>query len=135
MSKTNVQINENEGEWHIRGEIDLTSAAAVSTIRGSNQVAAKTATGTYTVTVKGTQALKLVETLDERVVFARTVPATALGCRISSVANGTGVNSDDIVITIKTMALPTSGADTDTTAATTLSFQVVIRTIKMGNPL
>lgn len=135
MSKTNVQINENEGEWHIRGEIDLSAAAAVLANRGSNQVVAKTATGTYTVTVKGTQALKLVEILDRRVVFNGTVPATALGCRISSVANGSGVNSDDVVITLKTMASPTSGADTDTTAATTLSFQVVIRTIKMGNPL
>lgn len=130
---TNTQIIQNEFEWHIRGQVDLDSSAAVTANRGTGQTAAKTATGTYTVTVKGSQALKLVEILDQRVNFANTVPASATGCRISSITQS--ATSDDVVITIKTMASPNTGADTDTSAATTLSFQVVLRVGKMGNPL
>lgn len=131
---TNQNYTQNEGEWSIRGQIDLSAAAAVTANRGTNQVAAKTATGTYTVTVKGTANLKLVEMLDQRVAFANGAPVTALGCRISSVTQTAG--TDDIVITIKTtLTAGGSGADTDVTGATTLSYEVVIRIAKMGNPL
>lgn len=123
----------NEHRWEIEGQIDLSAAAAVTAFRGSAMTAAKTATGTYTVTIAGSEALKLVEILDSSVDFTGTVPATATGCRISSVTqSSSGVANEPIVITIKTMASPTTGADTDTTAATTLTFRVVLRVGKMG---
>lgn len=130
---TNVQMIQNEFEWVIRGEIDL-AVAAVTANRGSNQVAARTGVGTYTVTIKGNHGLKLVEILERQVSWQGAVPTTALGCRISSVVQTAG--TDDIVITIKTMANPTSGADTDNTVTSpTLSYKVVLRVGKMGNPL
>lgn len=124
---------QNEFEWQIRGQIDLNASAAVIANRGTNQTAAKTAVGTYTVVVKGNEALKLVEILQTQANFAYTAPATALGVRIASVVQSS--TTDDITITFKTSANPTSGADTDTTAATTISFVVVLRVGKMGNPL
>ena len=126
-------IYQNEWRWVIEGEIDLSAAAAVSAGRGTDMTFTKTATGTYTAVIKGSKGLKLVEILDRRVTFNGTVPAAATGCRISGVTQDT--STDDITITIKTMASPTTGADTDTTAATTLSFKVVLRTGKMGSPL
>ena len=127
------QTIQNEYEWVIRGELDITAGAAVSAIRGTNMTATKNGTGTYDIVVKGTSALKLVELLGRNVGFAGTVPATATGCRVSSVTQNS--STDDITITLKTSLNPSTGADTDTTAATTLSFQVVIRVGKMGNPL
>lgn len=119
----------NEHRLELEGEIDLSAVAAVTAHRGTG-TAAKTAAGTYTVTIPAAIAdgLPLVETLKRDVQFAGTVPATATGCRISSVAKNA---AGDLVITFKTSASPTTGADTDTTAATSLSYSVVFRTQKM----
>lgn len=121
---------QNEHRWEIEGQIDLSAAAAVSASRITGATVSKTAVGTYTVVLSGSKALKLVEILDQRVNFANGVPAGATGCRISSIAQDS--NTDAVTITIKTMASPTTGADTDTTAATTLSFKVTLRVGKMG---
>lgn len=129
---TNVGILNNEYEWTIRGQIDLSAGAAVLATRGSNCTAVKSATGTYTVTVKGTANLRLVEMLEQTSSFANGVPVTALGTRVSSVAQVAG--TDDITIVVKTSATG-GGADTDVTGATTLNFKAVIRVGKMGNPL
>lgn len=120
----------NEHRFEMEGEIDLSAAAAVTAYRGLG-TAAKTAVGTYTVTIPGAigQGLMVVELLKRAITFAGTVPAAATGCRIVSVVQSASDGS--IVITIKTSASPTTGADTDTTAATTLSFSVVWRTQKM----
>lgn len=120
----------NEHRLEIEGEIDLTAGAAVSASRGTGMTVSKSATGTYTVVLSGSKAIKLVEVLSRQVNFSGTVPATATGCRISSITQDS--NTDAITITIKTSASPTTGADTDTTAATTLSFRVVLRVGKMG---
>lgn len=129
---TNQAVFNNYGEWIIRGQIDLSAAAAVNATRGDNLTTVKTNTGEYTVTLKGTANLKLVETLGQDVHFCNGVPVTALGCRVSSVTQTSG--TDDIVIIIKTSATG-GGADTNVTGATTLSFTVVIRVAKLGNPL
>lgn len=126
-------VFQNEGSWRIEGQIDLSAAAAVTAGRGTDMTFTKTATGTYTAVIKGSKGMKLVEVLDSAVNFSGTVPATAVGCRVSGVAQSS--STDDITITIKTMDGVTTGADTDTTAATTLSFRVVIRTVKMGAQL
>lgn len=125
-------IIHNACEYTIRGQIDLSAGAAVTANRGDDQTVSKTATGTYTVTVKGVKAIRLVEVLDQRVNFANGVPVTALGCRISSVTQTAG--TDDLVIVIKTSATG-GGADTDVTGATTLSYEVTLRNCKMGAPL
>lgn len=122
----------NEHRLEIEGQIDLSAGAAVTASRVSGATVAKSATGTYTVTFPASMGLNIVELLDARSNFSGTVPATATGTRVSTVAlNAAG----DLVITLKTMASPNTGADTDTTAATTLNFRVVIRVNKMGNPL
>lgn len=127
-----TQINQNEFEWQIRGEFDLTSAAAViaGSVRGTGMTVVKGATGRYDVTVKGTAALRLVRILNRRANFTATSPATATGVQITTVTQNAG--TDDIVITIFTTANPTTGAATDTTAATTISFEVVLQTAQMS---
>ena len=122
-------FHQNSLEWIVRGEVDISAGAAVTATRGTGCSCAKTATGTYTVTV--TQCnLTLVETVSEMVCFARTAPATALGCRVNSVVQNADLS---LTIVLKTIANPTSGADTDTTGATTLSFSIVLRGTKPGN--
>lgn len=129
---THGSIHNNESEWVIRGQFDINSSAAVTASRGSNATVTKTATGTYTVVLPGALGLPLVELLQATATYSSTVPATALGVRVSSVAQAT---DGTITITVKTMASATSGADTDGTAATTINYDVVIRVNKMGNPL
>ncbi len=118
-------VNQNACEWQIKGELDISAAAAVVALRGDNMTPLKTATGTYTVTIKNAGALQLVQLLNRHANYTATVPATALGVRVSTVTQN--ATSGDIVITLVTTALPTSGAATDGTAATTIAFQVVIR--------
>lgn len=128
---THATVFNNECEWVLRGEVDLSAGAAVTATRGSNYTTTKTGTGVYTVVLKDSQALQLVEILHAIANFSRTAPATALGVRVTSVAQN--ATSGDITITLTTTALPTSGAATDTTAATTVDFQVVIRTCQMAS--
>lgn len=128
-----VAIFHNACEYQIRGEFDLSAAAAVTATRGDDMTVVKTGVGAYTVTIKGVKAIKLVELLGRQAEFTGTVPATALGVRIATVTQSAG--TDDIVITINTTANPTSGANTDTTAATTVAFEVTIRNCKMTSPI
>lgn len=122
----------NEHRYEIEGQIDLNSSAAVIAVRGTGLSAVKSATGTYTVTLAGPSALKLVEVLDQRSNFAGGAPVTALGTRISSITQTSTDTNDPITIVIKTTATAGgSGADTDGTAAVTLSFRVVLRVGKM----
>lgn len=121
----NVAIFQNEFEWHVRGSIDLSAAAAVTAIRGTNMTATKTGTGAYSVVIKGNSALKLYEVISSHAEYSgANAPATALGVRVVSV---TQAATDDITIVLNTTALPTSGAATDGTAAVTVNFEVIIR--------
>lgn len=121
----------NERRMEIEGQIDLSAAAAVSAGRGTGMTFTKTAAGTYTAVIAGAFfAGKLVEILDSSANFSGTVPATALGVRVSSITQD--ANTDAVTITLKTSAQATTGADTDTTAATTISFRCVLRVGKMG---
>ena len=132
---TNVQIIQNEGEWTVKGQLDLDTDASILATRGTNMTATKTATGEYSVVIKGTANLKLVEMLQERSNFSGAEPAGAIGNRVESVTQASD-GTDDITIVLKTTLLAGGvGADTDTTAAVTLNFEVVIRVVKMGNPL
>lgn len=124
---------QNECEWVIRGEFDLSSAAAVTATRGTNMTTTKTGTGTYTVVLKDTQVLQLVELLHRDANFSGTVPATATGVMITTVTQS--ASTGDITITVVTTASPTTGAATDTTAATTVDFEVVIRTCRLVSPI
>lgn len=130
-----VQIVHSACEYAIRGEIDLSAAAAVTATRGDDMTSVKNGgAGSYSVTIKGNKGLMLVETLKRHAEFTGgTMPATALGCKVTTVTQTAGTN--DIVINITTMANPTSGAATDGTAAVTVSFEVVLRHCKMGAPL
>ena len=137
MAYVSNPIVQNEFEWQIRGQCDLSAAGAVGATRGTNQTVTKTATGTYTVVIKGTQALKLVEILSASAWMSGALPVVvALGARVASVVQATD-GSDDITITLKTTATAGgSGADTDiTTNAVTFNWFVVLRVGKMGNPL
>ena len=132
---TNVQILQNEGEWTVKGQLDLDTDASILATRGTNMTATKTATGEYTVVIKGTANLKLVEMLQERCNFSGGATAGAIGNRVASVTQASD-GTDDITIVMKTTLLAGGvGADTDVTAAVRLNFEVVIRVVKMGNPL
>lgn len=129
-----VQIVHNACEYAVRGEVDLSAAAAVTATRGDDMTLVKTGVGTYTATIKGNKGIMLIETLKRYANFTGgTMPATALGCKVTTVTQTAGTN--DIVINITTMASATSGAATDGTAAVTIAFEVVIRHCKMGAPL
>lgn len=121
----------NEHRYEIEGQIDLSAAAAVTAVRGTGLSAVKTATGTYTVTLTGPSALKLVEVLDQHSNFCNGVPVTALGTRVSAITQSSTDTNDPITIVIKTSATG-GGADTDVTGATTISFRCVLRVGKMG---
>lgn len=132
MPTVNATIN-NECEWHLRGEIDINSSAAVLATRGSNYTTTKTGTGTYTVVLKDTAALQMVEILHREASYSASVPATALGVFISTVVQN--ASTGDITITLITTAAATSGAATDGTAATTIDFEVVLRICKLVSPI
>lgn len=122
-------VHTTSNEVVVRGEIDVSAAAAVSAVRGTGVSATHPAAGTYTVTV--TQVNKtLTNLISEAAGFARSVPATALGVRINSVVQNADLS---LTISIKTMANATTGADTDTTAATTIWFQVVFQGTNPGD--
>lgn len=130
---TNVSPNNNYGEYVITGEVDMgTGVNGPSAIRGDNMTVARGGVGTVTITLKGAQNIKLIETLQRNVNFAgSSAPTLALGCRVHSVVQN--ANTDDIVITLKTTATSGgSGADTDGGTAVTLSFYVSFRFMKMG---
>lgn len=132
MSNITGVLN-NAFTWTIQGEMDLSAAGAVLAVRGDNFTATKTGTGLYTVVVKNSGALQLVELLGREANFAQTLPATALGVTLLTVTQST--TTGDITLTITTTALPTSGAATDGTAATTVVFGCVIRIGRLVSPI
>lgn len=128
-----TQVINNAFTWSIQGEVDLSSAAAVVANRGDNMVVTKTGTGTYTIVVKNSGALQLVEIIRRSANYCITVPATATGCNISTVTQST--TTGDITINLNTTASPTFGALTDGTAATTIAFEVIIRIGRLVSPI
>lgn len=131
----------NDGRYEIEGSFDLSAGAAVSTItypagqtktvRGKGMTAVKNGTGTYDVTVKLSSTIsgptfQSIELLDADAKLVATTVATALDARIASVLLNT---AGDIVI--KVLTTQTSGAAADTTAAVTVSFQVVFCYVRM----
>lgn len=116
-------------EWVIRGQVDISAGAAVTATRGTGMSTTHPAAGTYTVTVAQCN-LTLIEVVSAMACFSGTVPATALGVRVNTVVQNADLS---LTIGLKTMANATTGADTDTTAATTLNFQVVLRGSNPGN--
>ena len=133
MSYLTAVVN-NACTWTIGGELDVSAGAAVSALRGDNMTAVKTGTGQYTITLKNSGNMQLVELLGREANFAgATRPATALGVCLDTVTQN--ATTGDIAIVITTLANPTSGAATDGTAAVTIAFSTVIRTCKMGAPL
>jgi hypothetical protein len=124
---------QNACQYDISGEVDLSAAAAVTATRGDDMTTVKTGTGLYTVTIKGNKGFMLVELLGRDANFTQGKPTTALGVRVSTVTQTAGTN--DIVITLNTMAAATNGIDTDGTAAVTVAFRVLIRHCKMGAPI
>ncbi len=130
---TNVQPNNNYGEFKITGEVDLASGTTgVTAVRGDNMTASRTGVGTIVVVLNGSSAIKFIETLNRQVQFSgSTAPTTALGCRVHSVVQD--ANTQAISITLKTTATAGgSGADTDGGSAVTLSFDISLRIMKMG---
>lgn len=127
------ELHNNECEYTIRGEFDINSSAAVIASRGTALTVTKTGTGTYTAVLKNSQIIQLVELLHREANYAGTVPASALGVFISTVTQST--TTSDITITIVTTASATSGVATDGTAATTIVYEVVLRTCQMNSPI
>lgn len=134
---TGESIKQNYSEWQIRGEFDITAAGAVSgSPRGDGLSVTKTGVGTYKVTVKGAQGLRASSVLKR---YAAVVPAnsgatlgTALAARVSAVAHAAAPNADDVEITIITSNALGGAAADNTTAAETISFEVVCRSGNIG---
>jgi len=129
-------IFHNDSRYEIEGCFDLNSSAAVlnisypagqiKTVRGKAMSVVKNGTGTYDVTVKVTSTVsgavfQSVELLDADAKIIATTVATALDARVASVLTNT---AGDLIIKIQTTQ--TTGAAADTTAAITVSFQIVI---------
>jgi hypothetical protein len=133
MSTATGIIN-NLFTWVVQGELDISAGAAVVAIRGDNLSATKTGTGQYTVVLKNSGALQLVQLLGRDANFTgATRPATALGCCLDTVTQN--ATTGDISFVITTLALPTSGAATDGTAAVTIAFGAIIRIGQLASPI
>lgn len=133
MSYLTAVVN-NACTWTVQGELDLSAAAAVVAIRGDNMTVTKTGTGQYTVVLKNSGNLQIVELLGREANFTgATRPATALGVSLDTVTQST--TTGDITIILTTLALPTSGAATDGTAAVSIAFGAVIRTCRLVSPI
>jgi hypothetical protein len=143
MTKDSKYLNSNRLE--IEGMFNLSASAAVNnivnpdgsikTVTGEFMSCVKTGTGTYQVTVKSASSesgavFQPVEILNADADLMATTLAVALSARVSAVgldANG------NILITIITAQ--TTGAAADTTAAVSVTFDVVICTQRMAAPL
>jgi L-serine deaminase len=145
MAFTNQSVYLNTGRLEIEGTFDLSAAAAVlnisypqgqiKTVRGQNMSVVKAAVGTYTVTVKSSSTIsgatfQAVELLDGQANLIGATLATAVDAHVGSVTlSATG----DIVISINTCNA--AGASADTTGAITVSFRVVLCTLRMDQAL
>ncbi len=141
---TQIAAFQNFGTLRIEGSANLHTDATVlaisypggvtATARGDNITCVKNGTGTYDFTLKGTSALKLVETLFVSAsIMLAGVPTAAFAARVLSVVQT--ADTDDIVIKVATVVPATAAATDITTTALTLSFQAVIRTQRPGMPL
>lgn len=126
-------IFNNVFSWRLEGEVDLSAAAAVLAVRGDNMTVTRTGPGSYSVVVKNSGALQLVESLNREAAFCGGFPATASGVTMTTVTQS--VTTGDITILLVTTAAPTNGAATDTTAATTIAFGATIRIGKVNSPI
>lgn len=148
---TNKSLFLNGGRFEMEGSFDVNSTAAVltltnpdgstKTVRGQHMSCAKTALGTYVVTVKlassldGQPVFQPIEVLDATANFYGGTPAGATLVDVSSVAKDANGN---IAITVKTQNLevtalntPAVRADADLTAAVTIAFRVCIEKNRM----
>lgn len=135
----------NDARYEIEGSFDLSAAAAVltisypagqtKTVRGKGMSVVKNGAGTYDVTVKLSSTIsgptfQSIELLDADAKLVAVTVATALDARVASVALST---AGDIVI--KVLTTQTTGAAADTTAAVTVSFQVVFCYTRMDQAI
>lgn len=103
---------------------DLTTKTCV----GDGVVVTRTGVGTYTVVIKGTSAVRLVEDFGFIVGFqGAAAPAGALDARVTTITQAT---NDDITINLTTVAT-TGGAAADLTSTTTVVLQGAIRIIRV----
>ena len=130
---TNETVFNNYGTWRIEGQVDLSSAGAVSATRGDGCSTAKTGTGTYTVTVKGGHGLKLVEVLNA----STDIMDAALGTVKDSYCNSVSQSTDglDTVSFLFTTTDAAGAAADEATNALTINFRLVIRCLKMTSTL
>ena len=144
---TSQAAYQNYGQYKIEGSISLAANAAVNNIsypagvtktcRGDGMVAVKAAgNGTYTVTVKGSAATKMVELINAgATIFLAGNPTGAFAARVLSVTQtataGTDDGPGDIIITVATVA-PATGIPTDVTIAMELMFRVIILNSRQG---
>jgi hypothetical protein len=124
---------QNEGRFVLDAEVDLSAAAAVVAVRGTNVTCTKTGTGAYQFVFKGTAALKLYEVLFRDAKLNGT-PTGAFDARVASVSQATD-GSDDITVNVVTLNNAATPAAADVSAACVLDMQLVARVIRMGNPL
>ena len=119
---TLVQVSLQDNEWHVRGEIDLTTAGAILATRGRGLVFTKTGTGVYTVRVVG-YIFKEVLARQVQLHAATPTPAYAeiTGIDLDGAGDGTGA-----VITITTLDDNATPAAANI-AAGTISLDVVFR--------
>ena len=115
------------GEFTVRFEIDTDGTGAITATRGDNVVAAKTGTGTYTVTPTagvlrntGAALLPFAEVLHRQVQLLQATP-TAFWATITGVVASTGV------ISITTLQANASPAATNVSAVSTIAGYVTFR--------
>ena len=132
---TQEAVFQNYARWEIEGQVDLSAAGAVLAIRGDGMTVVKNGTGLYDVTVKGSQGMKLVEILFSDASVQDSALGTVKDAAIKSITQSTtGTTVDDITLTFRTVTAAFADVD-EATNALTVSFQAVLRTRKMSNPL
>lgn len=132
--RTMTGQNSNAAEIDLTCEFDLNAAAAVVTTRGDLVTAVRTGVGTYTVTYKGTDGVRMYEILGNGPnIRAASAVGNVQGVQIISIIQGGGTYNDDIVVTVVTKTnVP---AIADTTSAMTVCVWFAFRGQRMGNPL
>ncbi len=134
-------IVQNDGEWIIKGLFTLASGGAVTalsnpdgstrTMNGDNMSVVKAGgTATYTVTLKGTANLKLVEVLEADANLCLGTQTTAFRAHVTAVTQS--ASTDDITITISLFSNASPPVAAETGAAISVSFRVTVRTRRMG---
>lgn len=115
----------------IEGQVDLSSAGAVSETRGDGLTCTKTDTGEYTMVYKAGGGLKLVTELKAQATMKDKNGAATARVDVTSVSQDS--NTDSISIVFETND-GSAAADEDT-AAFTVNVEVVVQTVNMSNPL